>query len=123
MILLAMLFVAVFLLVSGAIAACVLLCCQPGMRRVDSPVPLVQPSWAVAKHEQNWNTPLSSLSGYRQFSVLSVWPSARVSPGIPANQALSAATAHGESQHEGFLQQRRYLSEPARRVIVHGGSR
>lgn len=123
MIVFAMLLLAVFLLVSGAIAVCVLFCCQPEMRCVARSTLLVQPDWVVAGHKQNGNMHWSSLSGYRQPAASAVWPSVWVGPAVPADQAPPAVMQHVESRHEGFLQQRRHLSGPARRVIVHGGSR
>ena len=123
MIVLAMLLSAIFLLVLGVIALFVLLCCEPEMRRVVRPTPLVQPGWAVAGHKQNENMYWPSLNGDRQPAASAGWPGTWVGPAVPAHQTPPTVMQHVESRHEGFLQQRRHLSGPARRVMVHGGSR
>lgn len=122
MIVLAVLLVGVFMLVVAVFVVCAVACCQPRRRPVAPLAPLRQPGWVMSGYEQNLNRSWPGQGGYGVPSPAAVWPGMWVGPAVPAEVGERGAVQVEPPSCEGFLQQRRQLSGPARRVVVHGAS-
>lgn len=123
MIVLPLLLFYMFMLVAAVLMGCLVACCQPPRRSVAPPAPWPRPGWPVNRYEQPLNRPPLGQQGYGAPVSTAVWPGMWVGPVVPAGLVEPGGARVAPALCEGFLQQRRQLSRPARRAVVHEARR
>lgn len=119
MIVLALLLIGALMLPIAAVLVCVWVIhwlCTPPARR---PAPVVPPSWQARTYVQNVNSIWTEPGFGWVRAPETVWPAVWVSPATPTERGEPVALQIEPWSGQEFWQQRRQLSEPARRMAMH----
>lgn len=119
MIVVAALVLAAFILVTGVIAAAVVIGCGSQTRPQQAPIPVGSPRPAVGIYEQDWNRHFLGVGVYGLPAPAPTWPGMWVGPAVQPETGPHLGEL-ADSPYEQVVRQRRRPSVLSRHAMVHG---